>query len=187
MGRQSQLIPRLGVLDCVRYRTLLVRERGIGTTPVFFQETHKGPRYAFVLSRIRKVHRLGTIVVVVTPLRANGEKDHVFLVGATNHPENVDRSFLGGHRSSDKWQIGVPGPEGCQKLLRKYLADVQLEAGTAVEQLAQGISGSAPADIEAICAAAKRFAFGRMGEAPELPPLSSKDFEEAVKRVRGQY
>jgi len=126
-------------------------------------------------------------VVVVTPLRANGEKDHVFLVGATNHPENVDRSFLGGHRSSDKWQIGVPGPEGCQKLLRKYLADVQLEAGTAVEQLAQGISGSAPADIEAICAAAKRFAFGRMGEAPELPPLSSKDFEEAVKRVRGQY
>ena len=113
--------------------------------------------------------------------------NNVFLVGATNHPENVDRSVLGGHRFSDKWQIGVPGPEGCQKLLRKYLADVQLEAGAAVEQLAQGISGFAPADIEAICAAAKRFAFGRMGEAPELPPLSSKDFEEAVKRVRGQY
>ncbi len=113
--------------------------------------------------------------------------NNVFLVGATNHPENIDPSILGGHRSSEKLHVGSPGPEGCQKLLRKYLADVQLELGTTLERVAQDLSGSAPADIEAICAAAKRFAFSRMGEGRELPPLSSRDFEEAVKRVRGQY
>ena len=111
--------------------------------------------------------------------------NNVFLLGATNHRENIDASVLGGHRFSEKLQIRVPGPEGCQRLLRKYLADVRLEPVTTLEQVSQGIYGSAPADIEAICAAAKRFAFSRMGEILELPPLNSKDFEDAIKRVRG--
>ena len=165
-------------------RKVFVRARENSPSLIFLDEMDSlFPDRKGILSQ-HDVQLVDQFLIEVSALEPN---NNVFLVGATNHPENVDRSVLGGHRFSDKWQIGVPGPEGCQKLLRKYLADVQLEAGAAVEQLAQGISGFAPADIEAICAAAKRFAFGRMGEAPELPPLSSKDFEEAVKRVRGQY
>ena len=111
----------------------------------------------------------------------------VFLLGATNHRENIDPSVLGGHRFSEKLHVGSPGPEGCQKLLRKYLADVQLEPGMTLQRVVQDLSGSAPADIEAICAAAKRFAFSRMGEGRELPPPSSRDFDNAVERVRVQY
>jgi hypothetical protein len=55
------------------------------------------------------------------------------------------------------------------------------------KRVAQDLSGSAPADIEAICAVARRFAFSRMGEARELTLLSLRDFENAVKRVRVQY
>ncbi len=53
--------------------------------------------------------------------------NNIFLLGATNHPENIDPSVLGGHRFSEKLHVGSPGPEGCQKLVRKYLADVQLD------------------------------------------------------------
>jgi SpoVK/Ycf46/Vps4 family AAA+-type ATPase len=73
--------------------------------------------------------------------------NNVFIVGATNHPENIDPSVLGGHRFSEKLHVGSPRPEGCQKLLRKYLADVQLELGTTLERAAQYLSGSALADI----------------------------------------
>jgi hypothetical protein len=34
---------------------------------------------------------------------------------------------------------------------------------------------------------AKRFAFSRMGEGRELPPLSLRDFENVVKHVGVQY
>ncbi len=132
-------------------------------------------------------HDVQLVEQFLIEVSALGPDNNVFLVGATNHAENIDRSVLGGHRFSEKLRIGLPGPEGCQKLLRKYLADVQLAPSTTLEQVSQRVYGSAPADIEAICTAAKRFAFSRMGEALELPPLSPNDFENAVKRVRGQY
>jgi transitional endoplasmic reticulum ATPase len=132
-------------------------------------------------------HDVQLVEQFLIEVSALGPDNNVFLVGATNHVENIDPSVLGGHRFSEKLRIGLPGPEGCQKLLRKYLADVQLAPSTTLEQVSQRVYGSAPADIEAICTAAKRFAFSRMGESLELPPLSPDDFENAVKRVRGQY
>jgi len=132
-------------------------------------------------------HDVQLVEQFLIEVSALGPDNSVFLVGATNHAENIDPSVLGGHRFSEKLRIGLPGPEGCQRLLRKYLTDVQLAPSTTLEQVSQRVYGSPPADIEAICTAAKRFAFSRMGEALELPPLSPNDFENAVKRVRGQY
>jgi len=137
--------------------------------------------------RILNQHDVQFVEQFLIEVSALEPNNNVFLVGATNHPENIDPSVLGGHRFSEKLHVGAPGPEGCLKLLRKYLADVQLEPSVTLERIAQDLSRSAPADIEAICAAAKRFAFSRIGEARELPPLGVKDFEEAVNRVRGQY
>ena len=110
---------------------------------------------------------------------------NVFLVGATNSPENIDPRVLRGGRFSEKIQIRPPGPAGVERLLRKYLVTARLEPGVGLEEVAARLAGLAPADLEAICNAAKRFAFNRAGDGDQLPPLAWSDFEKALERVTG--
>jgi transitional endoplasmic reticulum ATPase len=114
------------------------------------------------------------------------EPEHnVFLVGTTNHIENIDPRVLRGGRFSEKLDIGLPGPDRLRQLLRKYLADVRLEPGLRLEDIAEHLSGLAPADLEAISKTAKRFAFNRAGLGDQLPALNLSDFKMAAARIRG--
>lgn len=116
---------------------------------------------------------------------SNLEPAHdVFLVGATNHPDDIDPRALRGGRFSEKIRIDLPGTVGRERLLGRYLAGVPLESGLEVSQIAERMEGLAPAEIEAVCQAAKRFALMRVGEAQAFPPLSPSDFEVAIKRIR---
>ena len=45
----------------------------------------------------------------------------VFLIGTTNHIDNIDSRVLRGGRFSDKLEIGMPDDQGYLRLLRKYL------------------------------------------------------------------
>ena len=117
---------------------------------------------------------------------SNLQSEHnVFLVGTTNHAENIDPRVLRGGRFSEKIEIGLPDGTGLARLLKKYLDGVRLEPGLTLEELAKHLSGLAPADLEAISNAAKRFAFNRAGQGEQLPPLNLTDFQLAVERVRG--
>ncbi len=116
---------------------------------------------------------------------SNLEPEHdVFLMGATNHPDDIDPRALRGGRFSEKIRIDLPGTAGRERLLRRYLESVPLESGLGVSQIAERMEGLAPADIEAVCQAAKRVALMRAGEGQSFPPLSSKDFELAIHRIR---
>jgi transitional endoplasmic reticulum ATPase len=116
---------------------------------------------------------------------SNLEPEHdVFLVGATNHPDDIDPRALRGGRFSEKIRIDLPGPAGRERLLQRYLAGVPVESGLGVSQIAERMGGLAPADIEAMCQAAKRFALMRVGEGQSFPPLSFGDFEMAIHRIR---
>jgi transitional endoplasmic reticulum ATPase len=117
---------------------------------------------------------------------SNLQPEHnVFLVGTTNHVENIDPRVLRGGRFSEKISIGLPGPDGLQRLLGKYLGDVRLEPGLSLDGIAEQLGGLAPADLEAISQAAKRFAFNRAGQGDQLPALNLNDFKIAAERVRG--
>jgi ATP-dependent 26S proteasome regulatory subunit len=61
----------------------------------------------------------------------------------------------------------------------------RLELGLTIGDLAQCLSGMSPADLQAICTAAKRMTFNRLNIGDQLPPLNSSDFEMAVERVCG--
>jgi transitional endoplasmic reticulum ATPase len=110
---------------------------------------------------------------------------NVFLVGTTNHPENIDPRVLRGGRFSEKIEIGLPGRKEVGRLLAKYLKGVELEPSVGVGYLTEWLAGTTPANLEAMVATAKRYAFERSGD-DRLAPLTLQDFERAAERVMGQ-
>lgn len=106
---------------------------------------------------------------------------NVFLIAATNHPDRIDPAILRGGRFSEKIVIGPPGPANRERLLRKYLDGIQSDV--AINRIVERLAGLAPADIEAICKAAVRNAFGRSERDNYIPPLVWDDFERAIQRV----
>ena len=105
----------------------------------------------------------------------------VLLVGATNHPDRLDSRIIRGGRFSEKIEITVPGPANRERLLRKLLGDTAVSVP--IPTLVEKTAGMAPADIEAIVQAARRFAFGRSDCDDRLPPLEVSDFDRAIERV----
>ena len=130
-------------------------------------------------------HDVQLVEQFLTEISSLQPENNVFLVGTTNHPENIDPRVLRGGRFSEK--ILIPAPEAAQRvqLLRLYLKGVRLEAGLTIEDIAKRLTGLAPADLQAICTAAKRMAFNRIANSDQLPPLNGSDFERATERVRG--
>jgi len=112
-------------------------------------------------------------------------ENSVFLVGATNRPEGIDPRVLRGGRFSEKIKFGLPGRNGREKLLLKFLGPVRLESGLDFGHISGLMAGLAPADLKAICDAAKRLAFMRAEKDQPPPPLSRADFEGAIERIRG--
>jgi transitional endoplasmic reticulum ATPase len=108
--------------------------------------------------------------------------DHnVFLIGTTNHLDRVDPAILRGGRFSEKIEIGPPGSVNRDRLLRRYLDGIEVDVAT--DRIAERLAGLSPADIEAVCKAAVRNAFGRSDHEDHIPPLTMDDFERAVQRV----
>jgi transitional endoplasmic reticulum ATPase len=111
---------------------------------------------------------------------------NVFLVGTTNDTATVDSRALRGGRFSEKIDIAAPDRRGCERLIERFLGKrAELDSSTTVADLAERLDGVAPAEIEAICHAAKRAAMNRMDHGSEnLPPLISEDFQAARRRVQ---
>lgn len=110
---------------------------------------------------------------------------NVFLIGTTNHLDAIDPAILRGGRFSEKIEIGTPDQGGYVRLVARHLDGARLVDGLSRDLIAQRLSGVSPADLEAICNAAKRMAMRRMPkDGDELPPLEWSDFTGAMKRVQ---
>ena len=111
--------------------------------------------------------------------------NQVFLVGTTNHIDNIDPRVLRGGRFTEKIEIGVPDDQGYLRLIDKYLGPIPLAAGLATRGYRRPVKG--------------HFAGGSAGpgehgqadgdESHEggeetLPPLIWDDFEHALERTQ---
>ncbi len=130
-------------------------------------------------------HDIQLVEQFLTEISGLQPENNVFLVGTTNHPENIDPRVLRGGRFSEKIQIRLPDADQRAQLLSVYLRGARLEPGLTIGDTAQRLSGMSPADLQAITTAAKRMAFNRLSIGDQLPPLNWSDFEMAVERVRG--
>ena len=107
----------------------------------------------------------------------------VFLIGTTDHIDNLDPRVLRGGRVTEKIEIGVPDDQGYLRLIDKYLGPIPLAPGLASHYILNRLRGIAPAYPQALVSTAMRMAMNRMKDGEEtLPPLIWDDFEGALKR-----
>jgi transitional endoplasmic reticulum ATPase len=128
-------------------------------------------------------HDIQLVEQFLTEIGGLQQENNVFLVGTTNHPENIDPRVLRGGRFSEKIQIPLPDNDQRSLLLKRYLQGTRLVPGLTTNDIADRLSGMSPADLQAISITAKRMAFNRLNAGDQLPPLNWNDFEMAVERV----
>jgi transitional endoplasmic reticulum ATPase len=114
----------------------------------------------------------------------------LFIVGATNRPDQLDPALLRGGRLSRTIVIGLPDEAGRLAILRLYTARMPTVA-VRLEDLATDTHGSSPADLKALCQEAALVAMARttprderQDEAEAPAAVTHEDFEEALSRLR---
>jgi SpoVK/Ycf46/Vps4 family AAA+-type ATPase len=107
----------------------------------------------------------------------------VFVVGATNRPDQLDPALLRGGRLSRTIVLGLPDEEGRRAMLCLNTARMPTVA-VRYDELARATEGLSPADLKALCQEAALAAMARTSEDAE-PAVTHADFEEALRRLRG--
>jgi transitional endoplasmic reticulum ATPase len=128
-------------------------------------------------------HDIQVVEQFLTEISELKPESEVFLVGTTNNPENIDVRVLRGGRFSEKILILLPRADQRVQLLKMFLNGTRLGSRFSLEDIAGNLEAASPADLQAICTAAKRMAFNRLTEGNQLPPLNRSDFDRAAQRV----
>jgi transitional endoplasmic reticulum ATPase len=106
----------------------------------------------------------------------------VFVIGATNRPDQLDPALLRGGRLSRTIVLGLPDTAGRVAILRLHTARMPT-VGVDLEDLASDTEGFSPADLKGLCQEAALAAMAR-DEADEDPAVTHEDFDEAIARLR---
>lgn len=128
-------------------------------------------------------HDIQVVEQFLTEISDLKTENKVFLIGTTNNPENIDARVLRGGRFSEKIWIPLPRRDQRLQLLKRFLDGTRLDSTFSIEDIAGNLEGVSPADLQAICTAAKRMAFNRISGGDQLPPLNRSDFDRAAQRV----
>jgi transitional endoplasmic reticulum ATPase len=104
----------------------------------------------------------------------------VFVVGATNRPDQIDPALLRGGRLSRTIVLGLPEEAERMALLRLFTARMPTVA-VRLDELARDTKGMSPADLKALTQEAGMAAMARSADAPAV---THEDFVEALERLR---
>ena len=106
----------------------------------------------------------------------------VFIIGATNRPDQLDPALLRGGRLSRTIVLGLPDESGRLAILRLHTARMPT-VGVDVQELARRTDRFSPADLKALAQEAALAAMTRSGSG-ETPSVTQADFDEALERLR---
>ena len=104
----------------------------------------------------------------------------VFIIGATNRPDQLDPALLRGGRLSRTIILGLPDEAARLAILKLNTARMPTVA-IRLDELARDTDGMSPADIKSLCQEAALAAMARDGE---TPAVTHEDFQEALNRLR---
>ncbi len=107
----------------------------------------------------------------------------VFVVGATNRPDQLDPALLRGGRLSRTIVLGLPDEAGRLAMLKLHTARMPT-VGVRFEALAASTEGFSPADLKSLAQEAALAAMARKSDDTQTPSVSHEDFVKAVERLR---
>ena len=107
----------------------------------------------------------------------------VFVVGATNRPDQLDPALLRGGRLSRTIFLGLPDEAGRLAMLKLHTARMPT-VGVDFEELAAATDGFSPADLKSLAQEAALAAMTRTGEGEATPTVNHEDFVEAIGRLQ---
>ena len=107
----------------------------------------------------------------------------VFVIGATNRPDQLDPALLRGGRLSRTIVLGLPDEADRLAILRLHTARMPT-VGVALDGLARETEGLSPADLKALAQEAALAAMTRAGSDDPTPAVTHEDFVEALERHR---
>jgi ATP-dependent 26S proteasome regulatory subunit len=107
----------------------------------------------------------------------------VFVIGATNRPDQLDPALLRGGRLSRTIFLGLPDEAGRLAMLRLHTARMPT-VGVRLEEIARDSEGLSPADLKALAQEAALAAMSRSGADDPTPAVEQGDFFEAIRRHR---
>ena len=105
----------------------------------------------------------------------------VFVVGATNRPDQLDPALLRGGRLSRTIVLGLPDVNERLAILHLHTARMPTR-GVRFEELAAQTEGLSPADLKALAQEAALAAMQHTHEG-ETPVVTHEDFEAALHRA----
>jgi len=107
----------------------------------------------------------------------------VFVIGATNRPDQLDPALLRGGRLSRTIVLGLPDEAGRLAILQLHTARMPTVA-VDLAAVARESEGFSPADLRSLAQEAALAAMTRSGS-PEAPAsVTQEDFEEGLRRLR---
>jgi transitional endoplasmic reticulum ATPase len=107
----------------------------------------------------------------------------VFVIGATNRPDQLDPALLRGGRLSRTIVLGLPDEAGRLAILRLHTARMPTVA-VDLEELARQTDGFSPADLKSLAQEAALAAMTRSGSHDAPASVTQEDFEEGLRRLQ---
>ena len=100
--------------------------------------------------------------------------NQVFLVGTTNHIDDIDPRVLRGGRFTEKIEVRAPDDGGYLLLIEKYLGSISLASNLTTSAILARLRGISPADLQAV--GEYRQADGDESDGRERCGLAAADF-----------
>ncbi len=107
--------------------------------------------------------------------------DGIFVIGATNIPENLDPALLRSGRLERHIKIGFPTKEDRAKIFGVCLRDMKVNKGVSATKLAEMSGEKTGADIKKICTEAGIVAINENAK-----EITTKHFKDAMEKYKKQ-
>jgi AAA+ superfamily predicted ATPase len=128
--------------------------------------------------------RRGVVNQLLTEMDSvKSDNDGVFLLGATNHPWDVDTALLRPGRFDRLLLVSPPDPAARDAILRYHLRDRPVE-GIEVSSLVQRTDEFSGADLAHLCDTAAERAMWDSVRTQQVRPIQMDDFDRALAEVK---
>ena len=113
----------------------------------------------------------------------NSDNDGLYILGATNHPWDIDTALLRPGRFDRLVFVPPPDDAARESILGLHLRDRPIESSD-VRPIVKRTDGWSGADLKAICDSATERAMERSIERGEVSPITAQDLSAALQDAR---